>query len=211
MIRINLLPHREMRRERRKKEFVGLIGLTGVAAAAAAFAVGMVINGKISIQTERNDFIKTENAKLDQQIKQIATLRQEIESLKTRQQAVEALQSDRTVPVHILDELVKQTPEGIFLKQAKQEDKKVTMIGWAQSQDRIAELWRNFANRTPWLERPDLMESKAVTIGSATSKDQRQVFEFAINVLVKSNAAKDANAAVPKAPGKSIQAANSVK
>lgn len=209
MIRINLLPHREMRRERRKKEFVGLIGLTAVAAAAAAFAVGMVINGKISIQTERNDFIKAENAKLDQQIKQIATLRQEIESLKTRQQSVEALQSDRTVPVHILDELVKQTPEGIFLKQAKQEDKKVTMIGWAQSQDRIAEMWRNFANHTPWLERPDLMESKAVTIGSANTKDQRQVFEFAINVLVKSNKANPNANAIPGKPG--LQAANSAK
>ena len=178
MIRINLLPHREMRRERRKKDFVGLVALVGIAAAAAAIMVGFGINQQISAQTDRNEFIKSANAKLDEQIKEIATLRREIESLKARQAAVENLQSDRTTPVHLLDELVKHTPEGIFLKQIKQEDRKLALFGYAQSNERVSELLRNLSNNTAWVERPDLVEIKAVTLGSPNQKDSRTVYEF---------------------------------
>ena len=90
-VRINLLPHREMRRERRKKDFLLLLGATTIGAALAAFAVGMVIDSQIDAQRARNDFIRAENAKLDEQIKEIATLRAEIDALRARQLAVETL------------------------------------------------------------------------------------------------------------------------
>lgn len=185
VIRINLLPHREMKRERRKKDFIGLSVLTAVAAGGVAFLVGMGINTQISAQNDRNAFIETENKKLDTQIKEIANLRGEIEALKARQTAVENLQSDRTLPVHLLDELVKHTPEGIFLKTIKQEDKRVLLNGYAQSNERVSELLRNLANVSPWTERPELIEIKSVTVGQQNSKDARQVFEFALNTLVK--------------------------
>jgi type IV pilus assembly protein PilN len=186
LIRINLLPHREMRRERRKKDFIGLGVLTAVAAAGVAFLVGVGINQQISTQNERNAFIETENKKLDLQIKEIASLRQEIDALKARQGAVENLQSDRTLPVHLLDELVKQTPEGIFLKSIKQEDKRVLLSGFAQSNERISELLRNLAGGSPWIERPELIEIKAITLGQANNKEARLIFEFSLNTLVKS-------------------------
>lgn len=188
MIRINLLPHREMRRERRKKDFIGLLALTAIAATGVAFLVGIGINQQISAQNERNEFIKVENAKLDAQIKEIASLRQEIDALKARQQAVENLQSDRTTPVHVLDELVKHTPEGIYLKQIKQEDRKVTLIGYAQSNERVSELLRNLANNTAWLERPELIEIKSIALGSAGARDAKAVFEFSLNTLIKGRA-----------------------
>ena len=192
MIRINLLPHREMRRERRKKDFIGLCVLTAVAAGGVAFLVGMGINRQISAQSERNAFIEAENKKLDQQIKEIANLRQEIDALKARQTAVENLQSDRTLPVHLLDELVKHTPEGIFLKTIKQDDKKVLLNGFAQSNERVSELLRNLANVSPWPERPELIEIKSVMIGQANTKEARQIYEFSLNTLVKGPASVDA-------------------
>lgn len=185
MIRINLLPHREMRRGRRKKDFIALGALTALAAGAVAFIVGMGINRQIDAQAQRNEFIKAENTKLDQQIAEIANLRAEIDALKARQKAVEDLQSDRTTPVHLLDELVKQTPEGIFLKNIKQEDRKLHMQGYAQSQQRIADLMYNLANRASWMERPDLVESKAVALGQPGSKDVRTVYEFSMSTLIK--------------------------
>src|SRR5690606_8760041 len=109
-MRINLLPHREMRRERRKKDFVGLIALGGIAAAATAVVAAVGIDQRFDSQRARNDFIRAENAKLDEQIKEIATLRAEIDSLRARQYAVESLQTNRTIPVHLMDELVKHTP-----------------------------------------------------------------------------------------------------
>lgn len=187
-IRINLLPHREMRRERRKKDFVGLIALVGIGAAAAAVVVALAIDQRIDAQRARNDFIRAENAKLDEQIKEIASLRAEIEALRARQYAVETLQTNRTIPVHLMDELVKHTPDGIHLKTMRQDERKITLAGYAQSNERVSELLRNLANNTPWLERPELVEIKAARIGGtpgSKDKDARRVFEFSLNALIK--------------------------
>ena len=185
-IRINLLPHREMRRERRKKVFVGLLAFVGIGAAAAAVVVALGIDQRIDAQRARNDFIRAENAKLDEQIKEIATLRAEIDALRARQYAVESLQANRTIPVHLMDELVKHTPEGIYLKTMRQDERKITLTGYAQSNERVSELLRNLANRTPWLERPELVEIKASRIGGPSApKDARRVFEFSLNALIK--------------------------
>ncbi len=187
MIRINLLPHREMRRERRKKEFVALSVLTVVAGAAIALVVAFGIGGQIDAQQARNNFIKAENDKLDAQIKEIALLKQEIEALRARQEAVETLQSNRTLPVHVMDELVKHTPEGIHFKQLKQANRKVTLTGLAQSNERVSNLLRNLAHETPWLERPELVEIKAVTLGKPDSKDARRVYEFSLNTTIRAS------------------------
>lgn len=192
MIRINLLPHREMRRERRKKEFIGMAVVTAASAVVAALAVGAVINEMSAQQAARNEFLTAENAKLDKEIEQIAKLRAEIESLKARQQAVENLQSDRTMPVHLLDELVRIAPDGLHLRTVRQEELKVTMVGLAQSNERVSELLRNLAYNAPWLERPELGEIKLVTGGQqAGAKDGRRAYEFTLNALLKRPARAD--------------------
>jgi type IV pilus assembly protein PilN len=145
--------------------------------------VGAVISGRIANQNERNAYIQAENAKLDVQIKEIATLKQEIEALKARQQAVEDLQGDRNQPVYLMDELVRQVPEGTYLRSFKQAGQKVTLNGYAQSNERVSELLRNLGNVSPWLERPDLVEIRASTVG--LGKDLRKVFEFTVNVGIK--------------------------
>ncbi len=204
--RINLLPHREMRRERRKKDFVGLVALASLVAVAVAVLVAFGIDHRIDEQAARNDFIKAENAKLDEQIREIAQLRAEIDALRARQAAVESLQTNRTIPVHLMDELVKHTPEGLYLKTMRQDERKVTLTGYAQSNERVSELLRNLANHTPWLERPELVEIKAVLVKSGASKDakdNRRLFEFSLNALIKANDAqpgKPATVATAQAP-----------
>jgi type IV pilus assembly protein PilN len=209
MIRINLLPHREAKRKLKKTAFVALLALGGILGVAVVLIVGGYNASRISIQNERNLVLKTANAELDQKIAAIATLKQEIEALKARQQAVEDLQGDRNQPVYLLDELVRQTPSGVYLKAFRQEGQRVTLSGVAQSQERVAELLRNLAGASPWLERPDLTEVRAVPL--AQSKSGKKVVEFTLAVGIKRPRDKDdakgalKPGAIPAAAGASLQ------
>lgn len=184
MILINLLPHREEKRAARKRAFFVALG---VAAAVGAVVVGIwysLLQQLTSAQHDRNNFLKTEIAKLEAQIKDIANLRNEIEALKARQRAVEDLQTNRNIPVYLLDELVKQTPEGIYLTSIKQNGGVVTVAGIAQTNERVSEFLRNAQYNSKWLERPELVEIKAVTM-TTTNKEQRRLFDFSMRVTMK--------------------------
>ncbi len=197
MIKINLLPHREEKRKQRKKAFAALLLLSAIVGALIVLLVGAYFSSRLSDQEQRNTFIKSENARLDVQIKEVASLKQEIEALKARQQAVEDLQSDRNQPVYLMDELVEQVPEGVYLKSFKQDGQRVTLNGYAQSNERVSELLRNLGNRSPWLERPDLIEIRSVAIGQG--KDAKKIFDFSINVGIKRPRDKDQPVADAKA------------
>lgn len=181
--RINLLPHRAAKRERQKKLFWALTGLSVIAGLVMIGAVWSVLQGYISNQEARNEFIRNENRKLDTQIKEIATLRQEIDGLRARQRAVEDLQADRNQPVYLLDEIVKQVPEGIYLKTIKQDDRRVNVTGWAASNERVSEFLRNLQNNSRVLERPELIEIKVAGQGPAGMN--RRVFDFSLNFTMK--------------------------
>lgn len=183
MIRINLLPHREEKRKQRKAAFNRMLALSALTGLIIVAGIGAYFATRIAEQNERNAYIQAENARLDVQIKQIATLRQDIEALKARQQAVEDLQSDRNQPVYLLDELVRQVPEGVYLRSLKQDGQRVAISGYAQSNERVSELLRNFSSVSPWLERPDLVEIRAANLGQG--REARRVFDFTINVGIK--------------------------
>ena len=195
MIRINLLPHREERRKLRKNAFYALLGLGLAAGVAIVAMVGGYNARELSIQEKRQEVLKSAIADLDKKIAEISSLRQEIDALKARQQAVEDLQADRNQPVYLMDELVKQTPPGVFLKSVKQEALKVTLTGAAQSQERVSELLRNLSGNSPWLERPDLVEVKAGTLGGApgSKATARHIVEFQLSVMIKRPRDKDEN------------------
>jgi len=182
-IRVNLLPHREARRERQKKTFYFLTLMSFVAGLALVGLVWSVLQGYIGGQQDRNNFITAENRKLDLQIKEVANLRQEIEALRARQRAVEDLQADRNLPVYLMDELTKQTPEGIYLKGVRQDDRKVNIQGWAASNERVSEYLRNLQNNSKYLERPELIEIKIA--GQNPQGVQRRLFEFSLNFFLK--------------------------
>jgi type IV pilus assembly protein PilN len=183
MIRINLLPHREEKRKQKKAAFAALLVLCAIIGILVVLAVGGYNARRIAIQNERNGTIKGAIVQLDKRIVEIATLKQEIEALKARQQAVEDLQGDRNQPVYLMDELVKQVPEGVYLRSFKQEGQRVTLAGNAQSQERVSELLRNLAGQSLWLERPDLIEVRAATPGQG--KSARKVVEFTLTVGIR--------------------------
>ena len=199
MIRINLLPHREAKRKQKQAAFAALLALGGLLGAALVLLVGGYNASQISIQNQRNEALKQANAELDKKISKIASLKSEIEALKARQQAVEDLQGDRNQPVYLLDELVRQTPEGVYLKSFKQDGQKVLLNGVAQSQERVAELLRNLSGNSPWLERPDLTEVRAATL--AQSKTGRKVVEFTLTVSIKRAREKEELAKESAKPG----------
>ena len=204
MILINLLPHREVARKRRRDTFNALLGLSVLIGALIVGAIYLWYQAQISEQQNRNAFLKTEITVLEGQIKEIATIESEIKALTERQKAVEDLQADRNLPVHLLNELVKQLPDGVYLTSLKQDNQTVSIQGIAQSNERVSELLRNLANNTPWLSRPDLTEIVADTI-TLTPRDQRRVAKFNLRVrLMRSSevqAALDAAAASAAAPG----------
>jgi type IV pilus assembly protein PilN len=183
MVRINLLPHREEKRKQKKAAFLALMVLCAILGAVVLLLVGGYNARRMAIQNERNHVIEKANAELDKKIVEIATLKQEIEALKARQQAVEDLQGDRNQPVYLLDELVRQTPDGVYLKAFKQDGQRVSMSGYAQSQERVSEFLRNLAGQSQWLERPELIEVRAATLEK--SKVIRKVVEFIIIVGIK--------------------------
>jgi len=200
MIRINLLPHREQKRQARQRQFVSLsVGLAIMG--LALVALGWVILGaQIEGQEGRNTLLKGEIAKLDEQIKEIDKLREQTQALLARKQVVETLQSNRTEAVHILDQMVRQLPDGIYLKSVKQTGPKIQLIGYAQSSARVSTLMRNI-DSSPWLTQPELVEIKLVQ--SPLAKDLR-INEFTLNVKIKQLAPPEepkAPAARPATPG----------
>jgi type IV pilus assembly protein PilN len=184
VIMINLLPHREERRRRRKIAFFAGLGVAAVFGLAIVGGWYVVVEQLTSNQQQRNQFLSAEIKKLEVQIKDIATLRAEIGSLKARQRAVEDLQIDRNVPVHILNELVRQTPEGIYITSVKQDNQTLSVSGVAQTQERVSEFLRNTAYNSEWLVRPELIESKAATV-QAANKEQKRLFDFSVRLTVK--------------------------
>ncbi len=197
MILINLLPHREAARKRQKEQFYTQLGLSALLGGVISGAVFTWYQGQISVQQERNQFLTQEIAKLDAEIKDIATLQQQIASLRARQTAVEDLQAGRNLPVYLLEELVNQLPEGVFLRTMKQENMSVLLTGTAQSQERVSELLRNLSNNSAALTRPELVE--IVSANAAISgTDARRVANFTMRVTLRKPATTPA--AAPAAP-----------
>jgi type IV pilus assembly protein PilN len=181
VILINLLPHREEKRKRRKAAYFTGLGLSAVAGVLVVGGWFMVLEKMKSDQMERNAFIGAEIKKLEAQIKDIANLRAEIEALKARQKAVEDLQTNRNIPVHLLNELVKQTPEGVYLTTIRQAGRVVTMQGVAQTNERVSEFLRNTLYSSPWLEKPELIEIRA----GGSQGGRGRLFDFSMRVTIK--------------------------
>jgi type IV pilus assembly protein PilN len=177
MIRINLLPHREEARKAKRQQFFVLSGLVAGLAAIVVFLGYSILDGYISAQTASNDFLKKEIAVLDKQLAEIKRLKEQTDALLSRKQVIENLQRDRSEMVYLLSEMVKQVPEGIYLKSLKQDGAKISLVGYAQSNARVSNLMRNL-EASPWLERPQLIEVKAVVLNGRRSN------EFSMNVTL---------------------------
>jgi len=199
-MRINLLPHREQKRQARQRQFVGVTIMLALVGLAIVGIVHLVLDANIKNQQSRNQLLKTKIAELDAQIKEIDKLRDQIQQVLARKQVVETLQANRNEAVHLLDQLVRQLPEGIYLRSVKQADKKVTIVGYAQSNARVSTLMRNIEG-SPWLERPELVEIRLVALPSQAKTDPQRINEFTLNFQIR-RATPPTPASGPAAPGK---------
>jgi type IV pilus assembly protein PilN len=194
-VRINLLPHREERRKRGRQHFAVLGGLTAALGLAIVGAGYLYIAGLISTQDERNAFLKSEISKLDKEIAEIKKQKDEIGALLARKQIIETLQADRAQTVHLLDQLVRQMPEGVYLRTLTQRGLGVSIQGYAQSNARVSTLMRNIES-SPWLSDPKLVEIKAGTV------NKKRVSDFNMSLQLKRAQVKDAPKPAVKAPAK---------
>jgi type IV pilus assembly protein PilN len=203
VILINLLPHREAARKRRQEAFNIVMFAALAAGLLVVGAIYLFYQMRIDHQQGRNSYLRSEIKVLEGQIKDVENIEQEIAALSARQKAVEDLQADRNLPVHMLNELVKQLPAGVYITGLKQENQTVTLRGIAQSQQRVSELLKNFTDNTPWFSQPQLIEIVAANI-ALTSRGQRPVASFTMRFQLTRNAdaQKVASSGAAPAPGK---------
>lgn len=175
MIPINLLPHRAERRKAQQRQFFGLAAAAVGVGALSVVLVHGVLAQRIESQQKRNGFLTAEIAELDKQIDEIKKLKEQTQAMLDRKKVVEALQTNRTEAVRLLDQLVRQLPDGLYLKAVKQTNEMVNVVGYATSNARVSTLMRNF-DASPWLEEPKLVEIKAVRVNNANLN------EFNLNV-----------------------------
>lgn len=199
--KINLLPHREERRKRARTHFAVLGAMTAALGLVIVAGGWFIYQQRIDHQADRNKFLKSEIAKLDKEIDEIKEVKDKIAALLARKQVIETLQADRVQSVYLLDELVRQMPEGVFLKSLRQRGPGVELFGYAQSNARVSTLMRNI-DSSPWLSSPNLVEIKAVTLG------KMRISEFNMRLTLKRPAAgetkdgaKDAAKAAPAKKG----------
>ncbi|MBS0336968.1 MAG: PilN domain-containing protein [Proteobacteria bacterium] len=193
MNRINLLPHREERRKASRKHFAIVAAMTAVLGGAVVLLVHGFYAAKVSEQVSRNDFLKKETEKLDKDIQEIKKLKDEIAALLSRKQVIETLQADRAQTVYLLDQLVRQLPDGVYLRSITQKGLRVNLLGYAQSNARVSTLMRNIES-SQWLEAPKLNEIKAATVGN------KRVSEFNLDLSLKRAQAPADSAAGKAAP-----------
>jgi len=193
MIRINLLPWREARRKAQRQHLGVLGGMVAVLGLLIVGAVHLTIAGYIAVQSDRNEFLKKENIRLDKEIEEIKKLKTEIAALLARKQIIERLQTDRAQAVYLLQELVQQVPDGVYLKSIRQTNLKINMTGYSQSNARVSTLMRNFSG-SPYLENPELVEIKSAIVSN------KRVSEFNMNVSLKRQQTDDASKAGKGAP-----------
>lgn len=177
MIRVNLLPHREIRRRRLQQQYFVMLGVVAAVGVAVAMLVHTSLTNSFENQQKRNAYLQAEIVKLDKEIEDIKKLKEMTASLLSRKKVVETLQSNRAEVVHLLDELTRQLPDGVYLKGIKQQGSRVTINGYTQSQARVSTLMRNL-DASPYLENANLIEIRAVPLGTSRINE----FTLAVNI-----------------------------
>ncbi len=166
MIRINLLPHRELKRRARQQQITVLAGATFILGLLIVGVVHVAIVGQIEYQNGRNNYMKDQIVILDKQVEEIKKIKELTDALLARKKVVETLQNDRVEVVHLLDQLVRLLPDGVYFRSIKQTSHDINLTGYAQSNSRVSVLMRNLES-SPWLESPSLIEIKAATVNNA--------------------------------------------
>jgi type IV pilus assembly protein PilN len=109
----------------------------------------------IKNQGTRNAFLEQEIIVLDQRIGRIKDLEKQKADLLARMNVIQELQSSRPESVHLMDEMVRTLPDGVYLNKLTQKGKQLSMKGIAQSNARVSDYMRNI-DSSQWLSDPSL-------------------------------------------------------
>jgi type IV pilus assembly protein PilN len=199
MIRVNLLPHREMKRAAQRRAFIIAAVAMIAIGAVTVFLVHGVLASRIEAQAARNKFLEEQIVAVDKQIAEIRRIREQTQQLLARKQVVETLQSNREEVVRLFDQIARQLPDGVYLRNMKQAGNKVNIVGYAQSNARVSTLLRNLES-SPWLDNATLVEIKAATVTGQGSQAGQRLNEFIVNVDVARRKAEPDAAAAPGTP-----------
>ena len=184
MIRLNLLPHRERARLRRIRSWrLGLV-LSGLAGLTAAGVVYAGLFAQLAQQRLRNAALSQEIVRFDRQIKDGAAVATDLASLRIRQRALEDLQSERNVPVHVFNRLVRHMPDGVHLTGLRQDPRTLQLQGSAPSNERVSELLKRLGDAAEGFARPELVEVAAGT-WAVSPREQRRVVNFTVRVPIE--------------------------
>jgi len=184
MAKINLLPWREEIRKQKQREFVISAAGGALLAALIVLLAHFHIDGLIENQNLRNDFLKTQIAVLDQRIGRIKELEKMKADLLARMNVIQELQRSRPESVHLMDDLVRTLPDGVYLKSFKQRGRDLDMAGVAQSNARVSDYMRNI-DASDWLTAPRLVQIKT------TEKDRTRVANFNLRGKQKTHKPQD--------------------
>lgn len=195
MMRINLLPHRELKRKARMQQIAALTGITVVLGAIIVGVVHVAIITQIEYQNGRNKYMQDQIVILDKQIEEIKKIKEQTQALLARKKVVETLQGNRAEVVHVLDQLVRLLPDGVYIKSIKQTGQNISLAGYAQSSARVSTLMRNLES-SPWLESPALIQISAATVSGARMND------FSLTVKITRTTEKPADKKPAAAPAK---------
>ncbi len=177
IIRVNLLPHRQIKRALRQREFNLMALFVAITALGLVFLNHSYINSRVDAQLARNHRLEAAITQLDQQIGDIKHLQERINVMLARKQVVENLQINRSQSVMVLDEISRQLPEGLYLKSIKQQGLVISLEGVADSNARVAGLVRNLSG-SQWLENPQLIEIKSVLVNGMKQNE----FNLTVNI-----------------------------
>ncbi len=170
MIRINLLPHRELKRKAQQQQIAIFAGVVSFLAITVVWGIYTMIDGKITYQNDRNHYLNDQIATLDKEIAEIREIKTRTKELLSRKQIVETLQHSRSEVVHLLDQLVRLLPDGVHLQSVKQVNHDINLIGYAQSNAWVSTLMRNLES-SPYLQSALLIEIKATTVNNTRQNE----------------------------------------
>lgn len=178
MIKINLLPHREEKKIVHRRQFQWMAILTAIVTVGIAGLTYIVIDSMINAQNARNAYLNAGIESLNKEIAAIETLKQEREVLLTRKRLVEELQKSRGDAVRIFDQLIRHTPDGIYLSKFDQKGSQITLMGYGQSMARVSDYMTS-------LVQSNVFTNASVVETQSTEVEGKTVTSFILTVEIK--------------------------
>lgn len=155
MAKINLRAWREELAAERQKQFIVNIVAAIFLAAAVVFLIGFYIDMQADRQKDRNDFLKSEIAQLDFQLKEIKELKNQRARLLERLNAIQELQGTRPLIVRSFDEMVRVLPDGVYYSLLSRTGDVISLQGRAEKSDDVSNLMRQIY-ASIWFGEPNL-------------------------------------------------------